>query len=82
MYIFVSAEYWFLDLKNDGSAGPCEADTEADVTLASNAQVMMGMFTGKVSATSAFMKGELKIKGDIVKAMSLEKVLNQVRSKL
>ena len=69
-------------MKNDGSAGPCEADKEADVTLASNAQVMMGMFTGKVSATSAFMKGELKIKGDIVKAMSLEKVLNQVRSKL
>ena len=71
-----------MDLKNAGSAAPCDADTEADVTFSSRSEVMEGMFSGKVSATSAFMKGELKIKGDIVKAMSLEKLFNQVRSKL
>lgn len=40
------------------------------------------MFSGNISATAAFMKGDMKIKGDIVKAIALEKVLNQVRSKL
>ncbi len=71
-----------MDLKSSGFVGTCESDTEADVTLSSGSKVMEDMFSGKVSATSAFMKGELEIKGDIVKAMALEKILNKVRSKL
>ena len=60
----------------------CDSGTTADVEFTTNVDVLVSMFTGKVSATSAFMGGDLKIKGDIVKAMALEKLMKQVQSKL
>ena len=79
----LNPESWYLDLKNDnGSVEACDDSAEADVIFTTNPEVLVGMFTGKVSATSAFMSGDLKIKGDIVKAMALEKLMGQVQSKL
>lgn len=40
------------------------------------------MFKGELKATSAFMTGKLKIKGDIGKAMKLEKLMGNVKSKM
>lgn len=40
------------------------------------------MFKGELKATSAFMSGKLKIKGDIGKAMKLEKLMGNVKSKM
>lgn len=37
---------------------------------------------GKLSATSAFMSGKLKISGDLQKAMKLEKLMGSLKSKL
>ena len=39
-------------------------------------------FTGKLKATAAFMTGKLKIKGDMGKAMKLEKLMGAMQSKL
>jgi putative sterol carrier protein len=35
------------------------------------------MFTGKLKPTAAFMQGKLKIKGDMMKAMKLESLMNK-----
>lgn len=37
---------------------------------------------GKLKATAAFMTGKLKIKGDMGKAMKLEKLMGKTQSKL
>ena len=74
---------WLLDLKNGaGSVSKCSDDTAADVTMKMNVDNMVAMFTGKLSPTSAFMTGKLKIAGNMALAMKLEKLMGQMRSKL
>ena len=41
----------------------------------------MKMFAGKTNPTTAFMSGKLKLSGDVTKAMKLEKLMAQVRTK-
>ena len=75
--------HWLLDLKNgSGSCGECDTDTEADVTMSMDSSLMVEMFQGKVNATSAFMGGKLKIKGNLAAAMKLETLMGKVKSKL
>lgn len=75
---------WLLDMKTgDGSVGEVAEGTTADVTFKMDSQDMVDMFQGKLSSTSAFMSGKMKISGDFSKAMKLEKLMNQVtKSKL
>ena len=40
------------------------------------------MFSGALNPTTAFMSGQMKIKGDIAKAMKLESLMKQMKSKL
>ena len=40
------------------------------------------MLKGELRASSAFMSGNLKIKGDVGFAMKLEKLMSQLKSKL
>lgn len=75
--------HWFLDLKNEsGSCGECSPETEADVTMITDSQLMVDMFKGKIGATGAFMSGKLKIKGNLAAAMQLETLMGQIKSKL
>lgn len=74
---------WLLDLKNgSGSVGEVSEDTPADVTMTMDSKNMVKMFRGKLSPTTAFMMGQLKISGNMGLAMKLEKLMGQVRSKL
>jgi len=74
---------WFLDLKNGkGSAGKGEPPVKEDALLTMNSEDFVKMFTGKLKATSAFMTGKLRIKGDMGKAMKLEKLMAKMQSKL
>ena len=67
---------WHLDLKNgSGSAGAGEPSTPADATLSMSSSDFVKMFQGQLKATMAFMGGKLKIKGDMGKAMKLEKLM-------
>lgn len=71
---------WHLDLKN-GKAGPLAAPIEADVTFSLGADDFVNMFAGKLSPTSAFMGGQMKISGDMALAMKLQKVMGTVQGK-
>jgi len=42
----------------------------------------VALFKGQLNPTQAFMAGKLKIKGDMMVAMKLEKLMGQMKSKL
>jgi len=74
---------YFIDLKNgDGSTGLGQAPTKSDVTITVGEADFVKLFTGKMSPTSAYMMGKLKLKGDITKAMVLDKLMGKLKSKL
>jgi len=85
-YLFdVDGDRWLLDLKNGtGSIKQVDGDASGDVTMIMKEDVMVGLFTGKQKAAAAYMTGKLKIKGDLGKAMKLEKLMSrlQMNSKL
>jgi len=73
---------WFLDLKT-GSGSLGEGSLEgADCTMTLDSGLMLDMFSGKANATTAFMMGKLKIKGDMRAAMKLEKLMKKMKPKL
>merc|ERR1711936_1266562 len=73
---------WYLDLKNGaGSCGKGEAATDADCTFKMKDEHFQQMFTGKLKPASAFMTGKMKLQGDMGKAMKLEKVMGQMKSR-
>lgn len=68
-----------LDLKNGtGSIKQVDSYTGEDVKMTMGESVMIGMFTGKLNATAAYMSGKLKIKGDLEKAVKLEKLISKL----
>ena len=74
---------WVLDLKNgEGSVNEVSDEATTDVTFRMDSNNMVEMFQGKMSPTTAFMTGKMKIGGDFGKATKLEKLMNQVKSKL
>ncbi|XP_071811365.1 hydroxysteroid dehydrogenase-like protein 2 isoform X1 [Apostichopus japonicus] len=74
---------WHLDLKSGvGAAGTGASQGAADVVFKMDSKDFIKMFKGELKATSAFMTGKLKIKGDIGKAMKLEKLMGNVKSKM
>jgi len=74
---------WYLDLKNgSGSAGKGESPLPADATLIMDTKDFVKMFQGKLKPTAAFMTGKLKIRGDMGKAMKLEKLMGKMQAKL
>ena len=50
-------------------------DEEADVTLTADRETFMGLMTGDVNPTTAFMTGKLAEDGDMGKAMALGSAL-------
>merc|ERR1712226_100104 len=73
---------WYLDLKNGaGSCGKGEATTDADCTFKMKDEHFQQMFTGKLKPASAFMTGKMKLQGDMGKAMKLEKVMGQMKTR-
>ena len=75
---------WHLDLKNgSGAAGQGEPSNSADVTFVMTTAMFVDMFAGKLNPTTAFMTGKMKLKGDLGKAMKLEKLMKKMqKSKL
>ena len=65
-----------------GSAGKGKPPTDASVTMTLDSEDFVKMFKGELKATNAFMSGKLKIKGDMMMAMKLEKLMKQLSSKL
>ncbi|KAI8436207.1 hypothetical protein MSG28_004277, partial [Choristoneura fumiferana] len=73
---------WHIDLKNgDGSCGQGEPKNPPDATLTMDGKNFADMFAGKLKPATAFMMGKLKIKGDLQKAMKLEKMMKSLQKK-
>jgi putative sterol carrier protein len=76
---------FYLDLKNTpGSLGSGEppAPNKPDVIMTLKDSDFVQVFTGKVNPTTAYMTGKLKMKGDITKAMVLDKMMGKLKAKL
>ncbi|GJQ71891.1 hypothetical protein Trydic_g3002 [Trypoxylus dichotomus] len=74
---------WYLDLKNGpGAAGSGDSPTKPDATLTMDSKNFFALFEGKIKATNAYMLGRLKISGSLQKAMKLEKLLPNLKSKM
>merc|ERR1712127_521087 len=74
-------ETYFLDLKSGaGQAGKLSSSDnfESDVQFTMKEKVFIKMFKGQINSTTAFMTGKLKIKGDMKKAMALERLMSKM----
>ena len=70
-----------MDLKNEGgSTGAGAPPSAADVTMTLDSGDFIKMFTGKMKPAAVFMAGKLKIKGDIMMATKLEKLMKEIPS--
>ena len=57
----------------DGAAAVAEgASDDANITITMSADDFASLLDGKLNATSAFMAGKLKVKGDMSLAMKLQ----------
>ena len=74
---------WYLDLKNGGGAvgKATDASPSPDVTFTLNDKDFLDVFEGRLSATSAFMSGKMKLKGDMGKALALDSIMKGMHQK-
>jgi putative sterol carrier protein len=67
------AGQWLVKVE-DGSIDVSEGAGEADCTIAASEENFMKIVNGEQNATTAYMTGKLKIKGDMGAAMKLQKL--------
>jgi NAD(P)-dependent dehydrogenase (short-subunit alcohol dehydrogenase family)/putative sterol carrier protein len=71
---------YYLDMKSgSGTIGKGAAPNKSDVTISVSGEDFLKLFEGKLSPTSAYMMGKMKIKGDMTKAMALDKLLGKLK---
>ncbi|EGX88633.1 oleate-induced peroxisomal protein [Cordyceps militaris CM01] len=71
---------WHVDLKSTGRVGKGIGE-KPNVTFILDEDNFTKLFLGEANAQNLFMTGKLKIKGNIVKALALQPVLQVVRVK-
>jgi putative sterol carrier protein len=64
---------WKVDV-HDGSVKVTEDEQDADVTITTSEETFEKITSGEQNATSAYMTGKLKVKGDMGAAMKLQKL--------
>ena len=74
---------WVLDLKSEGNPTVTKDEggkgKKPDLVIKVNDDDFALLYEGKLNAQQAFMKGKLKVKGNMGLAMKFEKVLNATR---
>jgi len=71
---------YYVDLKNgSGKVGKGVSPEKPDVTITMDADNLLKMFNKELLPTTAFMTGKLTVKGDLTKALTLEKVMKAAR---
>jgi putative sterol carrier protein len=76
VYLFDVADVgtWTVTV-DDGSVGVAEGDTgAATCTIATDEDTFLGIAGGTTSAAAAFMRGKVKVSGDMGAAMRLKSV--------
>jgi putative sterol carrier protein len=64
---------WKVDVQ-DGNVKVTEGEQDADVTITASEETFDKIVSGEQNATSAYMTGKLKVKGDMGAAMKLQKL--------
>jgi putative sterol carrier protein len=64
---------WLVDVK-DNKLAVREGTGDADVTISASGETFEKIAKGEQNATTAYMTGKLKIKGDMGAAMKLQKL--------
>jgi putative sterol carrier protein len=64
---------WKVDV-DDGKVTVTEGAGDADATISASEETFQKIANGDQNATSAYMTGKLKIKGDMGAAMKLQKL--------
>jgi len=64
---------WLVTIA-DGVVSVREGEGDADCTIAASEENFQRILSGEQNATSAYMTGKLKIKGDMGAAMKLQKL--------
>jgi len=73
---------WLLDLKNgSGAVSAAKEDTKADCIIAISDEHFVQLMSGKLNAQQAFMKGQIRIKGNMLLAQKLQ-LLQPPKAKL
>jgi putative sterol carrier protein len=74
-YVFdiEGAGMWKVDVQ-DGSVSVTEGGGDADATISASEETFGQIASGDLNATTAYMTGKLKIKGDMGAAMKLQKL--------
>jgi putative sterol carrier protein len=67
------AGQWKVDVQ-DGNVKVTEGAGDADVTITTSEDTFEKIVSGEQNATSAYMTGKLKVKGDMGAAMKLQKL--------
>jgi putative sterol carrier protein len=67
------AGQWHVTIA-DGVVSVREGDGDADCTISATEENFQKILSGEQNATSAYMTGKLKIKGDMGAAMKLQKL--------
>lgn len=74
---------WTLDLKNgDGAVMSGEGSVKPDLVIKVADEDFASLYEGKSNAQQAFMKGKLKVKGNMSLAMKFNQVLTATRKQL
>eukprot|EP00611_Tribonema_gayanum_P004900 TRINITY_DN1412_c0_g1_i1.p2 TRINITY_DN1412_c0_g1~~TRINITY_DN1412_c0_g1_i1.p2 ORF type:complete len:125 (-),score=37.02 TRINITY_DN1412_c0_g1_i1:72-446(-) len=71
---------WLVDLKN-GTGSITEGDTEspAEATIELDEANLLLICSGKLTPQAAFMKGKMKVKGNVMKSMKLNPLLKGIK---
>jgi putative sterol carrier protein len=74
-YVFEidGAGTWKVDVQ-DGKVAVTEEGGDADATISASEETFSQIAAGDMNATTAYMTGKLKIKGDMSAAMKLQKL--------
>ena len=64
---------WKVEV-HDGDVSVMENAEDADVTISTSEETFEKITSGEQNATSAYMTGKLKVKGDMGAAMKLQKL--------
>ena len=71
---------YVVDLKNgEGSVSTGEPLEKPEVTISINSDNLLKMFNRELQPANAFMTGKLTVKGDLSKALALEKIMKAAR---
>jgi putative sterol carrier protein len=74
-YVFEidGAGTWRVDV-DDGTVKVAESGGDADATIAASEETFQQIASGDLNATTAYMTGKLKVRGDMGAAMKLSRL--------